>query len=202
MSEARRGPGLFRRARGLDDGMPLPLWDRFAALFYFAGLAAVGVFVLPSGAEAWRLLGSLALFGLAAFLAGALLGFLFGVPRYKPDPTAPPAASGVTPALRFLPNTNLEQISDWLTKIIVGASLVQIGPLVEGFGRLCVAMAASVGAPRLTAVVGAVLLLNAFAGFLWGYLWSSVRIYREMAADLKRTEGRRETPPAPTPVGP
>ena len=32
-----------------------------------------------------------------------------------------------------MPNTNLEQISDWLTKIIVGVGLVEIWAVIEWF---------------------------------------------------------------------
>jgi hypothetical protein len=60
----------------------------------------------------------------SAAMIGGLLGFLFGIPRalqqasvVVPDPTMPliqPASASDAP------NTNLEQISDWLTKILVG----------------------------------------------------------------------------------
>jgi hypothetical protein len=56
--------------------------------------------------------------GLASLLVGGLAGFLFGVPRWR--------ASGELGATaergRFLPNTNLEQVSDWLTKILGSSS--------------------------------------------------------------------------------
>src|SRR5690349_18031210 len=62
----------------------------------------------------------------AAFLGGALLGFLFGIPRLLANDAAAPPAPAVggasEPPARspYAPNTNLEQISDWLTKILVG----------------------------------------------------------------------------------
>jgi len=34
------------------------------------------------------------------------------------------------------PNTNLEQISDWLTKIIVGVGLTQFPQIIRGFQSL------------------------------------------------------------------
>jgi membrane protein YqaA with SNARE-associated domain len=58
----------------------------------------------------------------AATVTGSLVGFMFGVPRYRrADREAQAADQGTT-----APNTNLEQISDWLTKIIVGVGLTQI----------------------------------------------------------------------------
>ncbi|NNU15074.1 hypothetical protein HK107_01890 [Parvularcula sp. ZS-1/3] len=40
-------------------------------------------------------------------------------------------------------NTNLEQISDWLTKIIIGASLVQLRPIATSLGGLSRSLGAS-----------------------------------------------------------
>lgn len=68
--------------------------------------------------------------GVGLFLMGAgvsigsMLGFLFGVPRSNvhlgPDGQA---ETGDEPA--YVPNTNLETISDWLTKVVVGVGLVE-----------------------------------------------------------------------------
>jgi hypothetical protein len=82
----------------------------------------------------------------AAAAVGALFGFVFGIPRSlepasrvavavvtaaKPDdPAASRAAMGV--------NTNLERISDWLTTLLIGATLVQIKEIagwVSGLGK-------------------------------------------------------------------
>ncbi|MCK9220855.1 MAG: hypothetical protein M0P47_12515 [Bacteroidales bacterium] len=56
---------------------------------------------------------------LASFLIGGLIGFLFGIPKFntKYTPSEEP---------EYLANTSLEQISDWLTKIIVGVGLTQL----------------------------------------------------------------------------
>ncbi len=73
----------------------------------------------------------------ASISCGALLGFLFGIPRTaqnnSPKPTTTPAAG----APLYEVNTNLEQISDWLTKILVGVGLTQLVNLatkVQAFG--------------------------------------------------------------------
>ncbi|MGR4863538.1 hypothetical protein [Caulobacter sp. LARHSG274] len=114
------------------------------------------------------------LVGCAAWLSGSLLGFLFGVPRFQADPQAD--------TNRILPNTNLEQISDWLTKIIVGATLVQLGPLAARMGQLFQAVGDQVGKPGAVVAAGAAIIFFSAAGFMWGYLWCSLRVFREMAA--------------------
>jgi hypothetical protein len=71
----------------------------------------------------------------AAMFVGGLLGFLFGVPytREGEQPAGTKDGQGGqqksgSDALptSYRPNTSLEQISDWLTKILVGVGLVQI----------------------------------------------------------------------------
>lgn len=75
--------------------------------------------------------GKLSIIGVSTLLAGAflitglLLGFLFGYSRKEPAREA--SEEGKPPQKPSAkPRTNLEQISDWLTKIIVGAGLVQL----------------------------------------------------------------------------
>jgi hypothetical protein len=95
-----------------------------------------------------KLVGTLVLEAGAAFSFGALVGFLFGIPRSlqgKPTQVTRPAATGAPgtkdpastasdkpEAMRaageagYGSNTNLEEISDWLTKIIVGLGLINL----------------------------------------------------------------------------
>src|SRR5215467_1406061 len=86
-----------------------------------------------------------ALLGAAFASIGALLGFIFGIPRSPKvqaatqgatQPPSTPSGSSTSTAAqpddnRFTPNTNLEEISDWLTKILVGAGLVQLAVLPQ-----------------------------------------------------------------------
>jgi hypothetical protein len=71
-------------------------------------------------------LGTAFLWAMACISAGALIGFLFGVPRANPA-----AATGA-----FLHNTNVEAVSDWLTKILVGVSLVNLQAIGAFVDRL------------------------------------------------------------------
>ena len=71
-----------------------------------------------------------ALIGLSAGVSGGLIGFLFGVPR---SPKVEQRSNGDE---IYTGNANLEEISDWLTKLILGASLVQAGTIFEKLQRL------------------------------------------------------------------
>lgn len=109
------------------------------------------------------------LVGIAAFVAGALLGFLFGIPR---SAQAADPLGGERP-LRggYTVNTNLEQISDWLTKILVGVGLIQLGNIGAGLGQLLTALTPAFGSEAgSSAVAGAVLAFFSVWGFLLSYL--------------------------------
>src|SRR4051812_35467695 len=128
-------------------------------------------------------LGLALLTGATGYAGGGLIGFLFGVPRV--DATQG-AQSGITS------NTNLEQVSDWLTKIIVGVSLVefaQINAALQGF-RTEVDLAIGPHpnpAGVITGIGGAgfaaclILIGSAIAGFLAAYLKSKTDLMRAFA---------------------
>ena len=114
----------------------------------------------------------LLLFGTLA--TGALLGFLFGIPR-----TAHAGVPGAPAPVQYWSNDNLEQISDWLTKILVGVGLVELGRLSSSAGALLDWVAPALGAPVEAAArpfTLALLVYGVVAGFLFGYLVTRLRL--------------------------
>lgn len=168
-------PGWFGKlvATG-HDRRGLRFWEIIAIVSYLMGTAVIVAYGLavPDGLRAFAILSMVA--G-AAWGCGAVLGFLFGVPRLR-------SATGATTSgnSQFTPNTNLEQISDWLTKIIVGATLVQLNPVIVRIQTTAEVIGASIGAAHAAPVSGATMIYFFTAGFMWGYLWCSLRIFREM----------------------
>jgi hypothetical protein len=145
-------------------------------------------------------IGSLA--AASAFAVGALLGFLFGIPRSTAAPAPAPtseAGAEVGPAdavaaHRFAANTNLEQISDWLTKILVGVGLVQIHEVSGAVEDLANGLAPGLGSQGSSV---AVVLLVSFSitGFVSAYLFTRLRLQGafELAGTLKKVaEARAE----------
>jgi hypothetical protein len=117
----------------------------------------------------------------ACFMAGFLGGFLFGVPKVGAEDASsrkPAATSRSGPAtdraFSQRPNTNLEQISDWLTKIIVGLGLVELKQIPTHLGNASrwVAESLSVAAPAAATIsfAGSLILYFSILGFLAGYL--------------------------------
>jgi len=160
----------------------LRFWEIMAFGAYFIGLIAMAIFAASTKTFA-LVFGVLVLVGTAAWLAGTALGFLFGVPRVR---SAVPTDANVDSETSIIPNTNLEQISDWLTKIIVGATLVQLAPLTKGIGNLAEIIGEGLGVPSGAAASGGVIVFYFAAGFMWGYLWCSLRIFREIRALVQR----------------
>jgi hypothetical protein len=109
--------------------------------------------------------------------AGAILGLLFGIPRYS-------KISEVDNAVA--PNNNLEQISDWLTKMIVGISLVQFDVIVRRTKSLALqvntAMTGCTGTCDNYAMGLAVIGFFSAAGFLMMYLWARVYLLLDVGA--------------------
>jgi hypothetical protein len=106
----------------------------------------------------------------AALVIGGFLGFLFAIPRR--------VANGAREQSEgwFRSSTSLEEISDWLTKILVGLGLVELGKLVHEIRLLVDFIGPSLApASDMQAVALGILTLFSVSGFLLFYL--ATRIY-------------------------
>lgn len=116
--------------------------------------------------------------GGTCLLLGAFLGFLFGIPRTlqqdRPD-DHPPSAAGDeasrSNSFDYRANTNLEQISDWLTRILVGAGLTQIPAISRALMDAATRVGEGMGGGSVAFAL-ALLLFFMVSGFLDGYLWT------------------------------
>ncbi len=168
-------------------------WGRSLIFAMIIGLAAIAYQSFgPSGSS--RLSTSLLLSG-ASLLSGTFLGFLFGIPRalqsgggtpHNPEAEVktPAVDNTTTPRVRdeYRPNTNLEQISDWLTKILVGVGLTQLNKIPEFFDRAGSYFGPSVGSPEDGPKIAVLIIIYFCAcGFLLGYLWTRIFLGGELA---------------------
>lgn len=108
----------------------------------------------------------------AALATGSLLGFLFGIPRVLADPSVGDGAQGRSN--RYNPNTNLEQVSDWLTKILLGASLVSLTQIAASMGRLFDRIGNTLGGGDATVFAGGLVIYAGIVGFCMGWLWARI----------------------------
>jgi hypothetical protein len=174
-------------------------------LAFVWGMVGIGLasLLFPAAAEAieGNYSQALSIVGVGLFLAGAataagsMLGFLFGVPRASPgrDPDGIPN-SGDEPA--YIPNTNLETISDWLTKVIVGVGLVQVREVVAWIDQVGRVAGSAMGDTEFMRVIATALLVhNLLMGFFQGFLVAYIYLPKVFAAARQSAES--STPKTP-----
>ena len=103
----------------------------------------------------------------ASMALGWALGFLFGIPRA--------AATGTSTHI----NTNLEQISDWLTKILVGVGLTQLQQLPRALRGLAGYISKDFGNSGNDVLSLSMVLFFGTVGFLVGYLLTRLALQKE-----------------------
>jgi CheY-like chemotaxis protein len=122
------------------------------------------------------------LVGGASLLVGGLIGFLFGVPRLPPgedrrsteEETPIESTRGRAP---YRPNTNLEEISDWLTKILVGVGLTQLSAIPAGLRDIGQVLAPVLGGlPGSEVFALGALVHFSVCGFLMSFLWTRLTL--------------------------
>ena len=144
------------------------------------GFVAVG---FETGTFAWIGL----LWALSLYAVGVFVGFLFSVSRVVENAAA--VSSATTSSLRYLPNTGLEQIADWLTKIIVGLTLVELQKIPPKILSLSIIIAASLGnSAGAKGLAYAMIIFFPIVGFLGMYL--STRLYLNQG--IRKAEERAQ----------
>ena len=113
--------------------------------------------------------------GLAAFLIGCLAGFLFGIPRAVSSGLLRQQA-GTT---GYAPSSNLAEVSDWLTKLLLGAGLVQLTHLGPPIANLIDHVASGLHGPAgssqaATVMAGAILFGYTAIGLLDSYVMTTM----------------------------
>jgi len=134
-------------------------------------------------------MGANLLVGLAAAAAGAVFGFIFGMPRTMTLTERVAFAKAVkeeglsdkTQAVMGV-NTNLERVSDWLTTLLVGATLVQIKPIADWIGELGSKLFKEGSTTPNDAIVPVIIILFFCLSFLGIYLIT--RLYLTSALSL------------------
>jgi hypothetical protein len=182
----------------------MPHWDNLFKRFHkpvgweeYRDIAIICLAIAITTGTGLFLIWSITYFGSARFIQGAvgcamlwaiaylslgfLIGFLFGIPRVIQPGTGAkesvPANVNKASAYSQQVNTNLEQISDWLTKIIVGLGLVELQSLPDLLRKASswIAQGLSNGADagsvvQATSLATSIILFFSVVGFLAGYL--------------------------------
>ncbi|HVF45742.1 MAG TPA: hypothetical protein VM936_22130 [Pyrinomonadaceae bacterium] len=135
------------------------------------------------------------IWALASATVGGGFGFLFGIPKILQSDRLPDeSASNAVIGYRQQVNTNLTEISDWLTKIIVGLSLINLSKFPPYLTAMAQTLSASIEpaspAPHM-AFAYALLVCFSILGFLFGYLYT--RLYLQGAFSRADQEAASST---------
>jgi hypothetical protein len=152
------------------------LWLALLALaMLLGGTVWIWVYAFNTPGSHWSYVAVGMMTALAALLVGLFAGFLIGIPRV--------VSSGQVrlTADRFSPSSNLAEISDWLTKLLLGAGLVSLSRLGGPIGKLIDGVAgglhgvtsdpAIIQAAKVTA--GTIMIAFTVLGLLVGYIVTS-----------------------------
>lgn len=149
------------------------------AWLHLAGVVAIAIHAMTttSLASAMSSLSVGVLVSGACAVTGALGGFLFGIPRsLQGQPTTDEGGLESKPnaqSVSYRANTNLEQISDWLTKILIGVGLTQLSSIPMKLRAVSGFVAPSLGSSQSSIVIAAAIIVYFLVfGFLFGYLWT------------------------------
>lgn len=119
---------------------------------------------------------------LACILTGTAIGFLFGIPKILQNTQVSGSETGtVKPTYQQQVNTNLTEISDWLTKIIVGLGLVNLTKIPPYLSAVAKTLAAGLSEPTTPPTSLAIafaygtIVSYTILGFLFGYI--TTRLY-------------------------
>ena len=186
----------------------------FNALLLVIVVGIIGVLfytvkLCPYSCEHWARNLSIGLLVAGASLAvGGFFGFLFGMPRDAGSATAPPAPGAADPSKQSgnlgrtgqepntKPNTNLEEISDWLTKILVGAGLTQLGKLPHQLGLASDYIAKGMNnVDSDKAFASATIIFFGICGFLAVFLWARLYMAKLLGpelAELRATDEKQQ----------
>ena len=119
-----------------------------------------------------------------AGLIGGFFGLLFGMPRESED-----RAEGAASRARYSFNSNLLKVSDWMTTIIVGLSLVSLGSIPGAVSNFSNWISPALGDDRSSGAFGVFIAGASFATvFLLMYIWTTVPLRSHLENDAFDTE--------------
>jgi hypothetical protein len=198
-SQSPQSQGFFGWIGNFDKQLPSAArysWLWVVPIVVLLGIGSIPIYAqfVPASYSAWNVVGSALMFGGAAFLGGGLVGLLFGIPK-----AATSAAQADSP---YTANTNLEQISDWLTKIVVGLTLIELGRIPGALGKLADDMKTPLGGQESSAAFGlALVIFYAVLGFFYLYLWSRTLLMAELSQSDLAAQGSAQDNPQAGPGG-
>jgi hypothetical protein len=148
----------------------------FPIIIFFLAFILFGILLIILYASSLNAGAISVLWMLACIVVGAVIGFLFGIPKIlQGNVNSTAAQNEENRDYRIQVNTNLTEISDWLTKIIVGLGLVNLTKLPPYIKSIAMLMANGLNSPNHSSALSFSFgLISCYfvLGFLFGYLFT------------------------------
>jgi hypothetical protein len=154
------------------------------AVFVIVGCVVYGVAVGGNAGERASIaITASAVVGTAGVL-GSLLGILFGLPRDVPSPQRSESSNA-----RFSFNSNLLKVSDWITTIVVGLTLVNLGRIPSSLSDFGDWIAPSLGGGDGSAQFGVLLgVFGVTSGLVFFFAWTTIGFRRDLETGQREAE--------------
>ena len=116
------------------------------------------------------------LLAISSFSVGGTLGFIFGLPTYN----------NKKESIAYERNTSLKEIADWLTKIIIGITLVELKSIVIYFTKIVNSISLYLNEGNSGIVISSTILISFFfIGFVSIYLLTITDVFKYLASNDK-----------------
>ena len=132
----------------------------------------------------------------SALAVGCLTGFVFAIPKSITHSDVNMVKTGKG----YISNDNLVQVSDWLTKIIVGVGLTQLTHIPDFMQSVGEYIGKSIGCSETGEIAAdGIIVYFSICGFLLAYLWTRLYFAR-MLEDFDDQQDETEKPVVITPA--
>jgi hypothetical protein len=143
-----------------------------------------------------RPLGTVLMWIVAWFSIGTVIGFIFSVPKASREESVPtaPRSDSSTPreAPLYETNNNLVEVSDWLTKIVIGLGLINLKDAPGYLWRAANTLKPCLGEDCYLPLGISLILGFTSVGFLFGYVFTRLFLARAFSlTDLSSREARK-----------
>lgn len=182
---------MRKRTPSVTSELFLSWWGSYRDSFFFVFLPVFfGMFFVLWQGDLSR--PKAGLWAFACLAAGSLVGFIFGVPRAVQEGNgslgqAEKSTKHSLPIIRA--NTNLERVSDWLTKAIIGVGLVELKKIPGLVERCASYVVGTQPQPGAESTAAALIVLFSAMGFIGGYV--NTRLFFSVAFSRADSLSRR-----------
>ncbi len=168
---------LFFRREGINSNFIFIFSTLIASLLVCLCVVAIYAYSLHS--KSLEAFSTLFMVVISSYAIGNILGLIFGMPKTVQEQAE---KSSSKKQLTYNINTSLEQISDWLTKMIIGAGLVELKDITAFLANISKEISADIGHENAQSIVIASILYFMILGFFVTYFSTRLYIANALAA--------------------